>query len=96
MTDATPSDAPANANANADANADDKPCPRLSFPPWPHPPPGATIPVWSEFKSLGIRPKTGNPDAPEVDGRGNPTIRIAPDQVPTKGDSKVGPADTKT
>lgn len=52
--------------------------PFYKFPPFPKPPPGAKIPVWSEFKPLGIQIVL-DPESGEIerDGRGTPTVRLA-------------------
>jgi hypothetical protein len=47
------------------------------FPPFPEPPPGANVPVWSEFKPAGIRLRFEDSGEPEVDGRGIPTVQLA-------------------
>ena len=48
------------------------------FPPFPTPPPGAIIPVFSEFKQAGIQIVL-DPDSNDVerDGRGIPTVKLA-------------------
>lgn len=52
--------------------------PFFRFPPFPDPPPGATIPVFSEFKPAGIQIVV-DADSGEVerDGRGIPTVKLA-------------------
>lgn len=52
--------------------------PFIVFPPFPQPPPGAKVPVWSEFKPAGIRVVL-DPDSGEIerDGRGTPTVPLA-------------------
>ena len=48
------------------------------FPPFPKPPPGTIIPVFSEFKPAGIQIVL-DPDEDDVerDGRGIPTVKLA-------------------
>lgn len=51
--------------------------PFITFPPFPEPPPGAKIPVWSEFKPAGIEVVLDLDSAElERDGRGIPTARL--------------------
>ncbi|EKM60003.1 uncharacterized protein PHACADRAFT_206218 [Phanerochaete carnosa HHB-10118-sp] len=52
--------------------------PFIVFPPFPEPPPGAKIPIWSEFKPAGIQVVL-DPDSGEIehDGRGIPVVRLA-------------------
>ncbi|GJE97414.1 hypothetical protein PsYK624_136310 [Phanerochaete sordida] len=49
--------------------------PFVVFPPFPDPPAGAQIPVWSHFKPAGIR-VAPDEDGIERDGRGIPTVRL--------------------
>lgn len=63
--------------------------PFYRFPPFPQPPPGAKIPVWSEFKSRGIQiildPESGEI---ERDGRGVPTAKLGSSHSLTNGERK--------
>ena len=63
---------------------------RLEFPPFPEPPPGAIIPVWSTFKPAGIRLVQDDSDEPEVDGRGIPTIKLASSHGLTEAEKMRG------
>ncbi|GJE87414.1 hypothetical protein PsYK624_034970 [Phanerochaete sordida] len=61
--------------------------PFIVFPPWPDPPAGAKIPVWSDFKPVGIR-VSPDEDGIQRDGRGIPTVRLASTHSLTDAEKK--------